>query len=245
VFIRGLKIMNDIEIKIDPRQLNEIGELLASIPREIPKIMRSALNTTAVQARTQIVKRLSTMVKLPDKVLRDAIKLTRATTTRWLAKIDVHGKRIPLIYFGARQIAFGVTYRISDMMGVKLARRAFVQKANNFTGVFMRFQKAYAVKTTTGKWKSAGSKKARSGDLVSVSGGKNRAREFTGAGGELVPRYPIRFLRGPSPGALIDSIPGYGELVAMYAGHNLERNIDEQLERVLAKMKIQAEANAA
>ena len=236
--------MSDIEIKIDPKQLNEIGELLAAIPREIPKIMRSALNTTAAQARTQIVKRLSTMVKLKDSVLRDAIKLTRASTTRWLARIDVHGKRIPLIYFGARQIAFGVTYRISDMMGAGFLRHAFIQTMKKGEGVWMRFQRKDAFQTFwTKKWKARRSHKI--GALVSDIIAKGKGGKFTGTEGELVPRFPVYFLRGPSPGALVDSIPGYGELVAMYAGYNLERNIDEQLERVLAKMKTAAEANAA
>jgi hypothetical protein len=236
--------MYDIEIKLNPSQINLIHDLLGSIPKEIPKIMRSAINTTATQARNQIVKNLLKTVKLPGKILRDAIKLTRATTTRWIATIDVHGKRIPLIYFGARQIAFGVTYRISDIMGPALARRAFIQKANNFTGVFMRMQKKFAVRTLSGKWKSAGSKKAGYSDMVSVSGGKNRARRFTGSEGDLVPRYPIRFLRGPSPGALLESMPGLAQEVAVYAEYNLEKNIDEQIVRVLQRMKIAAETAA-
>lgn len=239
------KIMDQIEIKLNPSQISMIHDLLGSIPREIPKIMRSGINTTAAQARTQIVNNLLKIVKLKPSVLRDAIKLTRATTNRWLATIDVHGKRIPLIHFGARQIAFGVTYRISDMLGAKLARHAFIQKAKNFTGVFMRMQKSHAIQTASRKWKSRGSKKAGQGDMISMSGGKNRAREFTSSEGALVPRYSIRFLRGPSPGAILESATGLTEQVTRDAEINLERNIDAQIVRVLQKMQIAAETNVA
>lgn len=248
--------MNDIEIKLNPQQIDLIRDLLGSIPREIPKIMRSAINTTATQARTQIVNKLSAQVVLKKDELRKAIILNRADLWRWQAKIDVHGKRIPLLSFGARQIAFGVTYRISDMLGAKLARHAFIKTMNTSKGVFMRYQKAHAVQTSKFSrfldthwrhrriryWKADRSKKALINDMIAQSGGKGKANEFTGSEGELVPRFPVRFLKGPSPGALLERSPGLAELVTRDTEINLERNIDAQIVRVLQRLQIKAEA---
>lgn len=81
--------------------------------RKLPQITVRALNRTAEQVRTHAVKELkgraSDEAGLGVSGFRRAIAIRRATRVSLTATLSASGKAIPLILFGARQTASGVS----------------------------------------------------------------------------------------------------------------------------------------
>lgn len=127
----------DVDIQIDPRQLERLRKTLRAIPRGLPKVVTRAINRTASRARTKIVRAVAAGSGLMQKDIRRATRLRRATYTRWIATLRIFRKRVPLISQGARQIASGVSYRGPE--GRSVAAQAFIATMpSGHTGVFRR-----------------------------------------------------------------------------------------------------------
>ena len=86
-----------------------------------------AVNKTATFAKTQIVRDLRKTLNLKPAFLREKyIRLSPATKPRPVAVISIKGTRIPLLAFGARQTARGVTYAIKRGGKRQLLRHGFI-----------------------------------------------------------------------------------------------------------------------
>jgi len=108
----------EVEIKFDKKKLARVQALLKGIPGALPRVMSRAINKTTLAARTRIVRAIAAEIKVKQKTIRQRISLDRATYTRWQAKLHITGRRIPLIYFGARQMAGGdIRYQINPTGG--------------------------------------------------------------------------------------------------------------------------------
>lgn len=128
-----------VEIRFDEAKLARIRRMLRAVPAGLPRVVSRAINRTATSARANIVRLIAAKAKIKQKGIRKGISLRKATYRRWLAHLNVYGRRIPLIHFGARQIRTGVSYKIEKAGPRKRIQSAFVQTMpSGHKGVFKR-----------------------------------------------------------------------------------------------------------
>jgi hypothetical protein len=87
----------DLEVKLDPNDVNRIQRLLSYVPKSIPKVFCTALNKTATTARKESAQKIAAASGIKVNIVRGRIRLTPATYTRWISKITVYASRIPII----------------------------------------------------------------------------------------------------------------------------------------------------
>ncbi len=119
--------------------IDELAGRLADLGPKAARAQMRALNRTIEQVRTAATREIAADVGLTQGVVRKSIELTRATPGQLRAALWFSGKRIPLVDFGARQTATGVTYRL----GRGSALHAFLATMRSgHAGVFRRRNKA-------------------------------------------------------------------------------------------------------
>lgn len=211
--------MATVEIKLHAAQFASLRRMLAAVPREIPKVMAGAINVTARAAKERAIDEIRGQINLKRKDLRDLLKLRKATRRVWSATIEIPGRRLGLIRFGAKQTQKGVSYKIKAG-GRKQIRHAFVQTVNTAKNVWRRAAK-------------------RSGLLGRLKKGlKGRAADYQRNAQEasnLVGRLPIVRLRGPSLGQVVHDARAILKRTQEEAAANLEKNIDSKVAWILSK----------
>ena len=116
-----------ISINIDAKQLKKLRAAVDRSGKKFKVEMAAAMNATAKKAKGQISKRIRTELAVKAGDLNALIKTGRkASTTSLVSSVSLtKTARLPLRVFGARQVAAGVTYKISNKRGRKLAKSAF------------------------------------------------------------------------------------------------------------------------
>jgi hypothetical protein len=143
--------MVDFTVKVDEAKLAELQQALSGISQGLPKVLTRAVNKTATWAFTRILDLIVGASGLKRKDVRKAVRLRKANYKTLCAIIHIWNKRMPLIWFGARQGAKGVTFRLPagaesalDYAGSKqgrlLAEHAFIvtMPRSGHEGVFIR-----------------------------------------------------------------------------------------------------------
>jgi hypothetical protein len=101
-----------------------------------------ALNRTATQSRTPIVKQIAGDLKVTQRAVRQRINIDRASRVRYAAALYASAKRIPLIEFGARgpEPSRGRGRGVSSRLPAKRRlRHGFIATmASGHRGVFQR-----------------------------------------------------------------------------------------------------------
>ena len=75
---------------------------LRRLRRQAPRAVARALNRAAGSARTAMTRAVAPDMGLPQKVVRPAITVVKATPQRLASRVEARGARIPLITFRAR-----------------------------------------------------------------------------------------------------------------------------------------------
>jgi hypothetical protein len=166
--------MINVNVKVDiERALRKFDLVRDDATRAIPRALNRTLTTAQAQAAREIV---DAGYGLKVGAIKKSLDLTRATPNRLTAILRATGRPIPLINYGARQTAAGVTVNV--LHGRKLIPGAFIATMpSGHEGVFVR----------------VGSSARLPGG---VSAGKAQ-RSPRGAGGKKH-GLPIRELYGPS-----------------------------------------------
>src|SRR5512139_3635929 len=114
---------------------------LRRLGRDAPKAVARALNRTIQSVQTRAVRDVAKDLGIVQKAVRAAMKIRKATRTLLMASLAATGRRIPLIYFGARGPepsrgrGRGVTYRLTGgRTTIKEAFIASVPYINKATG---------------------------------------------------------------------------------------------------------------
>ena len=130
-----------VEVKFDEAKLARIQRMLRAVPAGMPRVMSRGINRTATAARVSIARRIAARVKIKQSAIKKGISLKKATYRRWIAHLNIYGKRIPLINFGARQLKAGTSYRIAKAGPRKRIQSAFIQTMQSgHRGVFRRYR---------------------------------------------------------------------------------------------------------
>lgn len=115
------------------------------------KALERALNKTAVTARAQSAREIRDAgygIKIGG--IKDAITIRRATQADLIAVVKATGNPIPLIKYGARQTAKGVSVSVKG--GRKVIAHAFIATmSSGHEGVFLRTDKSHKKVTRKGK----------------------------------------------------------------------------------------------
>lgn len=103
-----------LDIKIDPGQLKKLKKTLSGFPNGLRRGMVSAINKTTRSGKTKVARGIFGLLNMKLSDIKKGIKTRPATGRRWIGEINlVETKRIPLIQFGAKDLARGgVRYKI-------------------------------------------------------------------------------------------------------------------------------------
>lgn len=114
------------------RQLDQLGKDVAD------KATVSALNKVAAQARTAAAKTIRAAgYNLKASVIKDQMRISKASPSRLIATVTARGKPIPLINYGARPVSGGVSVNV--LKGRKVIAHAFIATMpSGHRGVFIR-----------------------------------------------------------------------------------------------------------
>jgi len=105
-----------IDIKVNKSDMRRLKHVLGEYSRQIPNVLRRAINKTSDSARVQAVREIAADTKLKQKDLfgrgngRRPIVQTRANNLKLESTIRTTNRRIPLSRFKARQTKKGVSY---------------------------------------------------------------------------------------------------------------------------------------
>lgn len=94
---------------VDVMGLKQFDNLLGALGQEGPKVISRALNRTGDMGRTQVVRALAKQTGLPQKTIRKAVKVKRASWSDLEYRLSATGGDISLKYFKARETRRGVT----------------------------------------------------------------------------------------------------------------------------------------
>lgn len=95
--------------EVDVRGLNQFGNMLGALGDDGPKVINRSLNRTGDMARTQVVRELAKQTGLPQKTIRKAVKVKRASWQDLEYTLTASGGDVSLKYFKARETRRGVT----------------------------------------------------------------------------------------------------------------------------------------
>jgi hypothetical protein len=101
------------------------GDRTASLSRAFTRATVRALNRALASTKTDATRRLAAEMGVTAKVVRDRLKLQKATPDRLEAVLRITGKRLPLLALAARETKAGVTYR-GPGGGRKTLKHAFI-----------------------------------------------------------------------------------------------------------------------
>jgi hypothetical protein len=94
---------------VDVGELKGFGNMLGALGDEGPKVETRALNRTGDTARTRVVRALAKQTGLPQKTIRKAVKVKRASWRDLEYRLTAAGGNVSLKYFKARETRKGVT----------------------------------------------------------------------------------------------------------------------------------------
>ena len=120
---------------------SEVRRMIYDVEHNIvPKATVRALNKVAQQARSAVIKEVSLITGLKQKLVRQNVGLARANRNNFTAVIQARGKPVPLINFGARQLKKGVSAKVGAQR--KVYKSAFIKEMpGGHRGVFVRRSK--------------------------------------------------------------------------------------------------------
>ncbi|WP_039017541.1 phage tail protein [Halocynthiibacter namhaensis] len=95
--------------EVDVKGLKQFDNLLGALGQDGPKVVSRALNRTGDMARTKVVRELSKQTGLPQKTIREAVKVDRSSWQDLEYRLTASGGEMSLKYFKARETLRGVT----------------------------------------------------------------------------------------------------------------------------------------
>jgi hypothetical protein len=118
--------------------LEQMKRRLQQIGANVPTTLSRAVNDTATHARSVAVKGITAEWNIKAKDVRSTFNLRRAGRTNPTAELISKGRPIPLLYFGARQIAKGVSYKVKKRGGRQLLARGWINRLRGGIAVGIR-----------------------------------------------------------------------------------------------------------
>jgi hypothetical protein len=210
-----------LEIKPDYRRLDALIARVQGIPGAIQRIIPPALNKSAAEERTWLAREFGTrLVMQRQRSIADRMELTpRALRSSWSAGVRIALTRFTLGSFrDVQQTPSGVTWSTG---GVRLSG-GFLPRA------FLRFGLTHY---RTGQYLEGRQvwRRAQQGEKGFGRGTPTRA-------GDIVRRYPIKLLRGPSLAKIFSDDPGLQQRAEQQGTIILEKKVGQQVDRLAGEV---------
>lgn len=148
----------ELDVTMDVRKAQDM--LFRIRDREILRGAAVALNRTITTVRNEAAKdlkqRVGAELGLGASGLKKALRITKAAARpgRLWAALTVSGRAMPLVNFGARQTAQGVTHKAWGRR--QIAEGAFIARMpSGHRGVYRRLPQQYLARSTKGRSPSA------------------------------------------------------------------------------------------
>jgi hypothetical protein len=126
--------MIELGIRFDPSPL---VETLSGLRDALPLVRTRVLNRSGATTHTFAARTLAGAMRLSNKVIRGGIKVTQASVERPEWRMEISGKRLPLILFKPKRDPLGIRALLPD--GSDFFRRAFLATMpSGHRGVFQR-----------------------------------------------------------------------------------------------------------
>jgi len=110
--------------------LEGVNRRILNVKNGVAKATAGAINDLLKQARTDLVRGVTSQVKVKAASVRSRIKIRNALASNLSGSIKLQEKaRIGLVSFGARATRKGVTYQIGKQTGRQTITDAFIAKA--------------------------------------------------------------------------------------------------------------------
>ncbi len=234
-----------VKITVDPTQLKQIDELFAKFPDKADKVIMRAINHTAKKANTITLKAITSHIniKRKDIAAKDGkaphsfggVRLIQATQRTLKARISVTGKRIPLVWFRARQLK-GKRAKLTNVATRKTTRRRMAGG-----GVRYKILKSGATKTIPSAFIAAGKKGQGKLGVSQRAIARARRQQYDTSGhiGVFVrrgrARLPIDQLFGPSIPHVATESQTLKRALEIDVTKALSDRLDHQIGRLLAK----------
>lgn len=207
----------NIQVEVDKAKMAQIERAVHGSQRVVGRIVYNALKRTSKKGRTMLDKEIRSIIQIKKKsVMRRIVDVEKATRTNWRWRLGISGRRISLASFGSvRQTKKGVGYTIKRGLR-KTALRAFASEG------FTHAESSEYIENKT-VWRRA------------MAGEKPFSKGTPTRSGNIVRRYPLVFLRGPSIGHVVKNSRQILTKVHVEGRRNLSKEIDGQLKRELAR----------
>ncbi len=181
-----------VEVHWDQAKLQRILYAIQDSPGAVGRAVPAALNKSADEMRNWMIRAFSSRMRIkhkqsiPDRLTR----YPRASSAQWMAGVRIALTRLTVASFeGTRQTAYGVYWSPGAAGAGRIIPRAFLRaKSRNYlSGKDIEVEQAY--------------RRAMRGEKGFEKGRPTRA-------GDIVRRYPIKILRGPSLALVFTKDPG-------------------------------------
>lgn len=243
--------VNLVSVSIPPERVLEIDRTLDGIKKGAVRAITVAVNKTANTGRSRIVKRLAKIINLKQGradgsekgTLNRYIRVRKANFDTLEAYIRLTREGIPLTFFdpkpdrpGEQGNKGGVSVKTRKGKGREVLTGTFVaQMRSGHVGVFER------ARTITHSSLSESDRLAYNAGFLHF----RKSRLVTRGMNTRVPRLPIEHRYGPTPLGVFEHAPGVAaeELAAL--GPILDKNLDSQVQRLLAGKKPDESTSAA
>lgn len=113
-----------ITVRIDG--LADIQRNLKRIGANVPRTLARAVDATAKHARSVAVKGITAEWNIKGKDVRSTFTLKQASANNPVATLESKGRPIPLLYFAAKQIRKGASYKVKKQGRRELLRRGWI-----------------------------------------------------------------------------------------------------------------------
>ncbi|TRD16991.1 hypothetical protein FEV53_13510 [Palleronia caenipelagi] len=102
---------------VDVKGLTSFGNMLGALGDDAPKAVNRAINRTGDMARTQVVKKLSAQVGLPQQLIRRSVQVKRSSWRDLNYELRAAGGDVSLKYFKRRETDDGVRAYLGQSRG--------------------------------------------------------------------------------------------------------------------------------
>jgi len=208
----------NIRVEVDKAKMVRIERAVRGSKSAMGRIVYNALKKTSKKGRTMVDKEVRAILMIKKKsVMSRIVDVEKASRNNWRWRLGISTKRdIGIASFGSvSQGKEGVRYTIKRGLR-KMALRAFLTEG------FTHAKSGEFIKSKS-VWRRA------------IAGEKPFSKGTPTRAGNIVRRYPLIHLKGPSIGHVVKNSREILAKVHVQGQRDLNREIDGQLKRELAK----------
>jgi hypothetical protein len=208
-----------LEIRPDWVRLEAVMSRVRSVPNAVQRLLPPALNQAAAEERTWLTREFGSRLRVIRKrSIPDRLELTpKASRSTLAAGVRIALTRFTIASFPTQRTAYGIWWTSGNAAAGRIIPRSFLQARyrHYLTGEEMNVAQVY--------------RRAQRGEKGFEKGRPTRA-------GDIVRRYPMKVLRGPSLARVFSDERGFQRAAERQGEAILEKKVASQVERLAAEV---------